>query len=96
MFSRLIRQRLRKQNSRQHNFGAAPIGILIVPPDADVAAVADAIVNVVNAPYGRRPFRVHVDPTDDGAAVTFAVMDLVRAEMLHRVGLSDLLEPRPR
>ena len=68
----------------------------IVPPDADVAAVADAIVNVVGAPYGKRPFRVHVDPTEDGAAVTFAVMDRVRAEMLHRVGLSDLLGPRPQ
>jgi NAD(P)-dependent dehydrogenase (short-subunit alcohol dehydrogenase family) len=68
----------------------------IVPPDADVAAVADAIVNVVGAPYGKRPFRVHVDPTEDGAAVSFAVMDRVRAEMLHRVGLSDLLGPRPR
>ena len=68
----------------------------IVPPDADVAAVADAIVNVVDAPYGRRPFRVHVDPTEDGAAVTFAVMDRVRVEMLHRVGLSDLLGPRPQ
>lgn len=66
----------------------------IVPQDADVAAVADAIVNVVDTPFGKRPFRVHVDPTEDGAAVTFAVMDRVRAEMLHRVGLSDLLKPR--
>jgi len=65
----------------------------IVPPDADVSAVADAIVNVVNTPFGRRPFRVHVDPTEDGAAVTFAVMDRVRAEMLRRVGLPDLLTP---
>jgi hypothetical protein len=30
--------------------------------------------------------------TDD-AAVTFAVMDPVRAEVLHRVGLGDLLVP---
>jgi hypothetical protein len=65
----------------------------IVPADADVSAVADAIVNVVDAPFGRRPFRVHVDPTDDGASVTFAVMDRVRAEMLRRVGLPDLLTP---
>jgi NAD(P)-dependent dehydrogenase (short-subunit alcohol dehydrogenase family) len=72
----------------QNAFGA------IVPPDADVAAVADAIVHVVDAPRGKRPFRVHVDPTQDRAEVTFAVMDRVRAEMLHRVGLSDLLTPR--
>jgi NAD(P)-dependent dehydrogenase (short-subunit alcohol dehydrogenase family) len=66
----------------------------IVPPDADVSAVADAIVNVVAAPFGARPFRVHVDPTHDGAEVAFAVMDRVRAEMLRRVGLPDLLGPR--
>jgi SAM-dependent methyltransferase len=41
----------------------------------------------------KRPFRVYVDPTQYGADVAFAVMDRVRAEMLHRVGLSDLLKP---
>jgi NAD(P)-dependent dehydrogenase (short-subunit alcohol dehydrogenase family) len=65
----------------------------IVPPDADASAVSDAIVRVVDTPFGKRPFRVHVDPTQDGADVAFAVMDRVRAEMLHRVGLSDLLKP---
>jgi NAD(P)-dependent dehydrogenase (short-subunit alcohol dehydrogenase family) len=71
----------------QKAFGA------IVPTDADASSVADAIVKVVDTPFGKRPFRVHVDPTQDGADVTFAVMDRVRAEMLHRVGLSDLLTP---
>jgi NAD(P)-dependent dehydrogenase (short-subunit alcohol dehydrogenase family) len=66
----------------------------IVPPDADAGAVADAIVNVVDTPFGKRPFRVHIDPTQDGADVGFAVLDRVRAEMLHRVGLSDLLKPK--
>jgi NAD(P)-dependent dehydrogenase (short-subunit alcohol dehydrogenase family) len=66
----------------------------IVPPDADASLVADAIVDIVDAPYGKRPFRVHVDPTQDGADVGFAVLDRVRAEMLHRVGMSDLLAPR--
>jgi NAD(P)-dependent dehydrogenase (short-subunit alcohol dehydrogenase family) len=65
----------------------------IVPPDADVAAVPEAIVRVIDAPFGKRPFRVHIDPTQDGADVTFAVMDRVRSEMLHRVGLADLLVP---
>src|SRR5882672_6758784 len=65
----------------------------IVPPDADAAAVGEAIVKVVDAPFGKRPFRVHVDPTEDGADVAFAVMDRVRSEMLHRVGLSELLTP---
>jgi NAD(P)-dependent dehydrogenase (short-subunit alcohol dehydrogenase family) len=66
----------------------------IVPPEADVGLVAEAIVDVVNAPFGKRPFRVHIDPSQDGADVGFAVLDRVRAEMLHRVGFSDLLKPR--
>jgi NAD(P)-dependent dehydrogenase (short-subunit alcohol dehydrogenase family) len=65
----------------------------IVPPDADVSAVADALVRVVDAPFGKRPFRVHIDPAQDGADVGFAVLDRLRAEMLHRVGLQDLLTP---
>jgi NAD(P)-dependent dehydrogenase (short-subunit alcohol dehydrogenase family) len=65
----------------------------IVPPDADAAAVGEAIVNVVNAPFGKRPYRVHVDPTSDGAEVTNMVLDRVRAELLHRIGLDDVLTP---
>jgi NAD(P)-dependent dehydrogenase (short-subunit alcohol dehydrogenase family) len=66
----------------------------IVPPDADAGAVADAIVDIVAMPFGKRPFRVHIDPTQDGADVGFTVLDRLRAEMLHRVGLSDLLTPK--
>ncbi|NUO51192.1 MAG: oxidoreductase, partial [Polyangiaceae bacterium] len=66
----------------------------IVPEDADAGAVADAAVRVVDAPFGQRPFRVYVDPTQDGSDVGFAVLDRMRAEMLHRVGLSDLLKPK--
>jgi NAD(P)-dependent dehydrogenase (short-subunit alcohol dehydrogenase family) len=66
----------------------------IVPADADASAVADAIVKVVDAPFGKRPFRVHIDPTQDGAEVVNAVSDRVRAELLRRIGLSDLLTPR--
>jgi NAD(P)-dependent dehydrogenase (short-subunit alcohol dehydrogenase family) len=66
----------------------------IVPPDADASAVADAIVGVVDTPFGKRPFRVHIDPTEDGANVGFTVLDRLRSEMLHRVGLSDVLTPR--
>ena len=65
----------------------------IVPDDADPAPVADMIVDVVNTPFGERPFRIHFDPTEDGANIGFAVIDRLRAEMLHRVGLSDLLKP---
>ena len=66
----------------------------IVPPEADASSVADTIVNVVDTPFGKRPFRVHVDLTQDGADVAFAVIDRVRNEMLHRVGFSDVLHPR--
>jgi len=65
----------------------------IVPDDADVGAVALAIVKVVDAPWGMRPFRVHIDPTQDGAEVAFAVIDRLRTEMLHRVRLDELLTP---
>src|SRR5690349_20984025 len=44
----------------------------IVPEEADPGKVAGAIVSVVDAPAGKRPFRVHVDPSEDGAAVAFA------------------------
>ena len=66
----------------------------IVPPDADVAAVAEAIAKVVDTPFGKRPFRVHVDPTQDGAEVVNMVSDRVRAEFLRRIGLADILKPR--
>ncbi|WP_213979399.1 SDR family oxidoreductase [Sphingomonas sp. dw_22] len=66
----------------------------IVPDDADPAPVAEMIAEVVDTPFGERPFRIHYDPTEDGANVGFAVLDRLRAEMLHRVGLGDLLKPR--
>ena len=66
----------------------------IVPPDANVEGVADAIVKVVDAPFGKRPFRVHYDPTQDGAEVVNMVLDRVRAELLRRIGLTDVLTPR--
>ncbi|MGC4940459.1 SDR family NAD(P)-dependent oxidoreductase [Kribbella sp. DT2] len=63
------------------------------PEWADVAEVAKAIVTVVDTEKGRRPFRVHIDPSDDGAAVVNAVADRVRTEFLRRVELDDLLHP---
>jgi len=63
----------------------------IVPADADASVVAEAIVKIVDAPFGKRPFRVHVDPTQDGAEVVNMVSDRVRAELLRRIGLADVL-----
>jgi hypothetical protein len=61
------------------------------PPDADATEVAEAVVRVVEMPHGTRPFRVHIDPADDGAEVVNAVADRIRAEFLTRIGLGDLL-----
>jgi NAD(P)-dependent dehydrogenase (short-subunit alcohol dehydrogenase family) len=62
-------------------------------PDADVTEVANAIVKVVDTPFGKRPFRVHVDPANDGAQVVNGVADRVRTELLRNMGLADLLHP---
>ena len=63
------------------------------PADADAGSVAAAIVTVVDAPFGKRAFRVHVDPSQDGAEIVNGVADRVRAEMFRRIGLEDLLHP---
>lgn len=59
------------------------------PSWADAGAVADAIVDVVGA--AKPPFRVHVDPSSDGAEVVNAVADRVRSEFLRRIELADLV-----
>lgn len=66
------------------------------PEDADPDDVARAIVRVVDAPFGKRPFRVHIDPSSDGAEIVNGVADRVRAELLRRIGLADLLAPSHR
>jgi NAD(P)-dependent dehydrogenase (short-subunit alcohol dehydrogenase family) len=64
------------------------------PPDADPAEVARQIVAAVDAPRGSRPYRVHIDPANDGAEEVFDVGDRVRREFYDRIGLTDLLTPR--
>ena len=64
------------------------------PADADPAEVARQIVRVVDTPFGKRPFRVHVDPSQDGAEVVNAVADRMRREMYRNIGLEDLLSPK--
>ncbi len=66
------------------------------PADADPAEVARQIVRVVDTPFGRRPFRVHVDPSQDGAEVVNAVADRMRREMYRNIGLENLLSPAER
>jgi NAD(P)-dependent dehydrogenase (short-subunit alcohol dehydrogenase family) len=64
------------------------------PAEADPAEVAREIVRVVDIPFGKRPFRVHVDPSQDGAEIVNAVADRMRREMYRNIGLADLLSPR--
>lgn len=61
--------------------------------DRTPQAVAGAIADVVDMPFGQRPLRVHFGPDEDGAATVDAVADNVRAELLRRIGLEDILEP---
>ncbi|WP_431260155.1 SDR family NAD(P)-dependent oxidoreductase [Roseateles chitinivorans] len=64
------------------------------PADADPTEVARAVVDVVGTPFGQRPFRVHIDPSEDGSNVVSAVADRIRSEFLRRVQLGDLLTVR--
>ena len=63
----------------------------LTPDDADPCEVARQIVKVVDMPKGSRPFRVYVDPADDGAEDVFRVGDRVRQWFYQRIGLADLL-----
>lgn len=63
------------------------------PADADAGSVATSIAEVIAMPFGKRPFRTHVDPSEDGAEVVNGVADRIRVEMFRRIGLEDLLKP---
>lgn len=65
----------------------------LAPADADPGEVARQIVRVVGLPKGARPFRVHIDPADDGAEAVNAVADEIRTRFYDRIGLTDLLMP---
>jgi hypothetical protein len=49
---------------------------------ADPAAVANAVVDIVNAPFGMRPSRVVIDPASDGAVVEDPPHRPMRAPMI--------------
>ena len=66
------------------------------PANADAASVATAIVDIVDMPFGTRPFRTHIDPSEDGAEIVNGVADRVRAELFRRIGLEDLLKPHAK
>ena len=64
---------------------------VLAPEGADASLVSDEISRLVALPTGQRPFRVHVDPANDGSEEVSQVADRVRREFLTRVDLADLL-----
>ncbi|EXJ90902.1 estradiol 17beta-dehydrogenase [Capronia coronata CBS 617.96] len=68
----------------------------VVSPDADPAAVAEAVRRIVDTEHGKRPFRVHVEFDGGGATIVNGVRDLVRKTFLTSLGLADLLKVKVR
>lgn len=66
----------------------------LAPEGADASLVSDEIARVVALPEGQRPYRVHVDPANDGSETVSDLADRTRAEFLTRIDLADLLTPR--
>ncbi|MFD3444520.1 SDR family oxidoreductase [Microbacteriaceae bacterium 4G12] len=65
----------------------------LAPDDADPEEVAVEIARIVGLPRGQRPFRVVIDPADDGAARVYELGDAVRRDFYHRIGMQELLSP---
>ncbi|MFB4284789.1 MULTISPECIES: SDR family oxidoreductase [unclassified Nonomuraea] len=63
----------------------------LAPAGADASLVSKEIARIVALPAGQRPYRVHIDPADDGSEEVSAVADRIRGRFLSRVGLGDLL-----
>lgn len=63
----------------------------LAPAGADASLVSDEIARIVALPVGERPYRVHIDPADDGSEAVSEVADRIRREFLTRVDLADLL-----
>jgi NAD(P)-dependent dehydrogenase (short-subunit alcohol dehydrogenase family) len=67
----------------------------LAPPDADASLVSAEIARIVSLPAGQRPYRVTIDPADDGSQEVSDVADRIRREFLTRTGLADLLTIAP-
>jgi NAD(P)-dependent dehydrogenase (short-subunit alcohol dehydrogenase family) len=61
---------------------------------ADVQAIANAALRIVDLPHGSRPFRSEVDFSDFGDKPVNAVAGAMRERLMHRLGFSDMLHPR--
>ncbi|MEJ0019603.1 MAG: SDR family NAD(P)-dependent oxidoreductase [Acetobacteraceae bacterium] len=60
-----------------------------VPSNADAIAVADAIVDVVDAPFGEVPFRINVGETEISPNIGAMAFDGFDNAILHRAVLSE-------
>ncbi|MFE9093533.1 SDR family oxidoreductase [Streptomyces sp. NPDC007264] len=67
----------------------------LTPEGTEASLVSDEIARIVALPAGRRPYRVTIDPIDDGSEAVSDVADRIRRDFLTRVGLADLLAVRP-
>jgi len=63
----------------------------LIPSDADVTAVAEAVARPAAMKHGTRPLRTHIDPDRGGSEVVCAVADRLRADFFRRIGLDSLL-----
>lgn len=72
--------------------GASSVAEL-APPDAEPSQVARRSRRSSIFPRGERPFRVHIDPADNGAEEVGAIAVAIRARFYHRIGMTDLLHP---
>jgi hypothetical protein len=60
------------------------------PKNASPQLVADAVAKAVNAPRGNKPFRIPVDPFQDGSDEIMALADQKHEEFLKRCGIYEL------
>ncbi|MFF4346195.1 SDR family oxidoreductase [Streptomyces sp. NPDC001530] len=67
----------------------------LAPEGAEASLVSDEIARIVALPEGQRPYRVHIDPANDGSEEVSHVADRIRREFLTRVDLADLLTVHP-
>ena len=67
----------------------------LAPEGADASLVSEEIARIVALPAGQRPYRVHIDPADDGSEAVSVVADRIRRDFLTRVDLADLLSVHP-
>ncbi|MGW3285221.1 SDR family oxidoreductase [Streptomyces sp. NPDC001002] len=67
----------------------------LAPEGAEASLVSDEITRIVGLPAGERPYRVTIDPANDGSEEVSDLADRIRREFLTRVDLADLLTVHP-